>query len=311
MSLVRATELGMELRRVAVANDSLDGMDRALEKAARIEHYSGAEILVVEALYDPIAEEPPEVLPREEQARLMEALKAAERQGLERLAAPLRQRVAGIDTRLIWAKDAAAGLIEAVSHWAAQLVIKPVSRHHPIADYLHTPLDWALMRDAPCPVLVSKGPSWQNPRRVLAAVDAGDERHAALSREILRTASALAAVLGTELHVVTAYPDLGQQVSDLQVAPDFEGIKKDMRDARSRTLETMIRTLDIRVAEVHVLEGKPTHVIPALAERLDATVTVLGTAARRALGKLVFGNTSEDLIGRLGGDLVTVHAPWS
>lgn len=299
------------IKRVLVANDSLEGLDVALQKAAMIEHYSGAEIRVVETLYDRIAEEPADVLPRQEQARLIEALKAAERQGLTRTVEKLRERVASLDWQLLWRRDAAEAIVEQAREFDARLLIKPVSRHHPLADFLHTPLDWALMRQSPCPVLVSRQDSWQTPRTVLAAVDAGDEEHAALNREILRTAATLAAVLGTETHVVTVYPDLGQRVSDLQVADDFAGIKDDMRQRRNWAVAHLLEDLDLAVAGVHVIEGKPAQVIPDLAARLNVTLTVVGTAARHHLGKLIIGNTAEDLINRLDRDLVTVREPWS
>lgn len=300
-----------ELRRILVANNSLDGMDRALEKAAIIEHYSGAEILVLETLYDRIAEEPDRNLPHSEQARLIEALKAAERNGLCNLITPFRQRVASVESRLVWAKDARNAIIDAGAEWGAQLIIKPVSEHHPIADFLHTPLDWGLMRHAHCAVLISKGDPWQAPRSVLAAVDVADQYHEALNREILRTAGTLADLLGTPVELVSAYPDLGQTVNELQVATDFKGIKDDMRASRRAAAQNLIDETGITVGTVHLLEGRPATVIPRLATDLGATVTVLGTSARQALGKVIIGNTAEDLIGRLPGDLVTVREPWS
>jgi universal stress protein E len=300
-----------QLGRVMVANDSLEGLEPALEKAAKIERYTGAEVLVLETTYDRIAEEPAEVLPRHEQARLIEAMKAAERVALHRLADPFAAALASVETRLVWAKDAAEAIREVAVEWRADLLIKPVSKHHPIADYFHTPLDWALTRHAPCAVLISKGAAWTSSGPVLATVDVADEAHHALSREVLRTAALLADILGAELHVATAYPDLGQSVNELQVATDFDGIKADMWQSRSDLLNAMIDELALSASAIHVLEGKPGKVIPALELDLDPSMTVLGTAARRGLAKLVIGNTAEDLVGRLQGDLVTVRDPWN
>jgi universal stress protein E len=299
------------LVRVMVANDSLEGLESALDKAAKIERYTGAQILVLTTAYDRIAEEPAEVLPRHEQARLIEAMKAAERVALNRIVEPFAKHVAAIETRLVWAKDAAEAIRQAAASWQADLLIKPVSRHHPIADFFHTPLDWALTRHAPCAVLISKGAAWTASGPVLAAVDVADDAHQALSREVLRTAALLADILGAELHVATAYPDLGQSVNDLQVATDFAGIKADMWQSRSDLLAAMIDELALTVSATHVLEGKPGKVIPALEQDLDPSMTVLGTAARRGLSKLVIGNTAEDLVGRLQGDLVSVRDPWN
>jgi universal stress protein E len=294
-----------------VANDSREAMDPALTKACRIEHYSGAEILVAQSFYHPIAEEPAEILPAKEQTRLLEAMTAAERDALTALVEPHRGRVASIESRLIWSKDAKAAIVETAAEWRAQLLIKPVSRHRPLADFFHTPLDWALMRDAPCPVLISKSDCWGGPNIVLAAVDVADAEHATLNREILRRAASLAQILGAELHVACAYPDLGQAGDQLQVAADFAGIKADMKESRRRTLVAMLQELGLAAAEIHLLEGRPSQVIPGLAGRLQASLTVLGSAARRGISKLVIGNTAEDLIGRIEGDLMTVREPWS
>lgn len=300
-----------DLQRVMVASDSTDALEAALDKAARIEHYSGAEILVVQTCYHRIVDESPEVLPAEAHARLIEHLQAEAENALRDLVAPLSRRVASVDSRLIWTNDAAAAIAEEATRWRAQLLIKPVSRHHPVADFFHTPLDWTLMREAPCAVMVARGSSWDPGGPVLAAVDADDEDHDSLNREILQRAAGLARILGARLHVASAYPDLGRAVDQLQVGSEFENIEAEMEKRRRNRLTAWVTALNMEVPELHVLEGKPTDVIPALAESLGATVTVVGTAARHGVAKLVIGNTAEDLIGRLQGDLVTVRAPWS
>ena len=292
------------LDKIFIANDSLLGIDIALGKAAVIEHFSGAVIEVAEVIYDTVAEEPPEVLPRDQQAMLIEGLKAAERNALERLVAPYRDRVASVQQRVIWNKQAATGIVGALD--GVDLLIKPVSQHKHVVDRLHAPLDWALMRQAPCPVLVSKR-DWVATSVLVAAVDVADSEHAALNREILVIANQLAQILGAGLHVVSAYSSLGQQTGELQVAMDFEGIKADMRAAREAAATRLIEELDLRVAELHLVEGRPGAVIANLANRLGATITVLGTAARRGLSQLLMGNTAEHIISALEGDVLTVR----
>ncbi|MEQ8485204.1 MAG: universal stress protein [Pseudomonadales bacterium] len=296
------------LERVLIASDGLDGMAVALDKAAMIEHYTGAQLLAVQTVYDRIAEEPPGVLPAAQQVELIEALKAAERRALQAVAGPVQARVASLELQVAWHRQSAEAIADAARRFQANLLIKPVSAHHPLGDYFHTPLDWALMRQAPCPVLVSRRPDWRPPHRILAAVDIADTDHEALNAAVMAMAGTLASVLDAELHVATAYPDLGQRVNALQVATDFEGIKASMRSNRHALLADAIAAIGLEVDQIHVLEGRPAAVIPDLASRIEATVTVLGTAARHGLSKLVIGNTAEDLISRLAGDLLTVRA---
>jgi len=293
-----------KLDRLLIANDSLTGMDIALNKAAIIEHYTGAELMLAEVIYDTIAEEPPEVLPPQQQAVLIEGLKAAERNGLEQLVAPYRDRVASIDHEVLWNKNATTGIIEHLADF--DLLIKPVSQHTQLVDRLNAPLDWSLMRSAECPVLISKQ-DWRDTSVLVAAVDAADTDHQPLNQQILIVANDLANVLGAKLHVVCAYPSLGQKRGELQVAMDYDGIKADMRDSRDHLIHGLISELNIEVAEIHLLEGKPGAVIPATANELGAAVTVLGTAARRGLSQLIIGNTAERIIEALHGDVVTVR----
>lgn len=295
-----------KLDRILIASDSLLGMDIAIGKAAKLEHYTGAEISVAEVIYDTVEEEPSSVLNIEQKALLIEALKAAERNGLETLVAPYREKVAEIDHQVLWDKNATRGIIDHLAHF--DLLIKPVSQHHGIVDRLHAPLDWTLMRNADKPVLISKQ-DWTDTSVVVAALDAADTDHAALNRQILALAADLTGVLGASLHVVCAYPSLGQKGGELQVAMDYDGIKADMRDSRQALIAEMINELQIDVTEVHLLEGKPGVTIPEKANALGAAVTVLGTAARRGLTQLLIGNTAERIISAIEGDVVTVREP--
>lgn len=290
--------------KILIANDNLEGLDIALTKAALVEHYSGAVIEMVEVVYDTIAEEPTRILPENKRANLIEQLKAAERNALRRLTAPYSGKVAEIETRVVWNKNSAEGILAELE--GIDLLIKPISRHQGLINRLHAPLDWALMRSAPCPVLVSKH-DWTDTDLVLAALDAGDESHQVLNRAILSTANNLSLILGCPLQVVAAYPSLGQSVSELQVATDFDGIKQDMRETRESLISELIRELDIVVEQVHILEGNARETIPHLSNQMGAVLTVLGTAARRGLSQLILGNTSEAIIGALEGDLVTVR----
>jgi len=292
------------LNKILVANDGLDGLDTALAKAALMEHYSGAAIEVLEVVYDTVAEEPASILPEAERANLIEGFKAAERNALRRIIEPYVDRVAEIETRVAWHKNAAEAILAELDD--VDFLIKPISHHHGMLDRLHAPLDWNLTRSAPCPVLISKK-AWSENHTVLAALDAGDESHQALNRAILSTAQTLAGILGGNLEVVSAYPSLGQTVSELQVAMDYEGIKADMRATRESLIDTLVRELDAPVTTVHLIEGSARDVIPQLANRMGAVVTVLGTAARRGLSQLLMGNTAEAIIGALDGDLVTVR----
>ena len=289
--------------KLLVVNDSLDGMPEALSKAALIEHYTGAEVEIAEVIWDTIEEEP---LNDVDKANLIEAFTAAERHGLQNLLDPYKDRIAWSEARVLWNKRTDEAILAEVREQNISLLIKP-GVSYGLTDHLHAPLDWRLIREAPCPVLISQTPAWETGGNLLAAVDIADTTHAALNDKVLQTAQTLAATLGADLHVCCVYSDLGQSVNALQVAMDYQGIKEDMREARSEALNATLERLQISVAAVHIEEGKPAPVIARLASELNATVTVMGTAARSGLGKLMLGNTAEDTLTRLAGDVLTVR----
>ena len=87
----------------------------------------------------------------------------------------------------------------------------------------------------------------------------------------------------------------------------FDGIKEDMRQARAQQLDEWIARLQLNVEQCHILEGKAANVISSVANKTPATIVVLGTSARGGLGKLLLGNTAEDIIDKIHGDIVTVR----
>jgi len=297
-----------QLTRLLVAGDTTDAIAAAMPKAAMIEHYTGAAVSVVLTFYDPIADEPEQWFDRADTLRIVERIKDHERQQLEAVVAPWREHIADLEMEVFFERDTAEAIRTAAVASSASLILKPLARTSRIADFLHAPVDWKLMRDAPCPVLFTRPQAWHKPIRVLAAVDASDERHIDLNREILHGAALLGAVLDGELHVVSVYPSLGQHLSQYQVADDFAAIKADMRARRHDVVQRLVTELGIPAVQIHIEEGRPKQVIAGLAKRIDAGLTVLGTAARTGLRKLLIGNTAEQIVGDIDTDLLTVRS---
>ena len=150
----------------------------------------------------------------------MDQLVGNERRALDAALAPWRERIADLDTDVVFGRELAHSISAAARAAKADLIVKPIGRTAHRADFLHAPADWQLMREAPCPVLFTRSTPWRKPIRVLAALDVMDAAHAALNDEIIRRADLLKSILGGELHVATAYPNLAPYVTQLQVAAD-------------------------------------------------------------------------------------------
>jgi universal stress protein E len=279
-------------------------MATALDKAALIEHYTGAEIEVAQIVWDPIEDES---IPDHTKATLISALMSAERNALRNLVAPYRDRIAWSEERLLWSKRPAAAIEEEVRRDHIDLVVKPVGEHHSFADLLVTPLDWKVLRSLACPVLISKSPTWQTGGNILAAVNILDTDHQELTAQVLAKASTLSALLDAKLHIVTAHSDLQPAEGYFEDASEYDEIRAELAANRTNALHTLVSDLSIVPQELHVRAGNPATVINELANDLNATVTVIGTSARRGLAKLVLGNTAETVLNKLSCDILTVR----
>lgn len=300
------------LTRILVASDEPSpALAAALDKAlALADPDACATVDLMVSVYERLAEEPDEVFSADQRRALQDAARHAAADALAALAEPRARAGVTLAPRVEWSKDAASAISDAARRSHAQLVVKPLQAPTRSDRLLHTPLDRALTRQSPCPVLLSSVP-WDRPAGcILAAVDAGDRTHRALSREIIRQAWRLGAMLEVDVHIATAYPDLGQITGQLQVASDYAGIKADMRAARQREIDGLLAELQLEAAQLHLLEGRTTSVITNLAQRLRPAVTVVGSAARRGVARLVLGSTAETLMARLDGDLLAVREPW-
>lgn len=295
------------VKRILIASDTREALLDAMEKVATIEHYTGAAVEAALVIYDPIAEEPEGHFSRAETRRIIDRIKATELKELTAALGDYATRIADLTPRILFNNNVAGAIVAEAKAFEADLVLKPLTRSARITDLLHAPADWRLMRDAPAPVLFTRPAGWAKSVRVLAALDVSDAQHETLNRAILERAALMATVLGGDLHVVTVYPSLGQQMTDLQVANDFAAIKVDMRKRREAGVSELLSALKLK-AEIHVLEGRPRHVIAHLSSRLGCGLTVLGTAARKGLKKLLIGNTAEDITRELNTDILTVRA---
>jgi universal stress protein E len=284
------------IKELLVASDSTDSLRGAVEKVALIEHYSGAAVTALLVCHDPIVDELPARFGREAAQGLIDEMVRNETYSLQENLAGLRTRVAELRVDVAFAREPAAVIADRARIMPADLIVKPLGRSHRIADFLH----------APCPVLFTRPPNWEPPRRVLAAVDLVDSAHEEVNVAIVRNAVTFASMLGAELHIATAFPALAPYVTQYQISYDRASLRVEMHDARHNALVKLLSHCAVE-ATPHVIEGRARDVVASLAAELHASVTVLGTAGRSGLKKLLIGNTAEAIVGDLSTDLLTVR----
>jgi len=215
---------------------------------------------------------------------------------------------------MTWGKRWYLPVVDKARKMEADLIIKVVGdRHSRLVDFLQTPEDWRLLRDASCPLwLISD----QNAdiQEVIAAVSTLDEspEHRALDERVIGQAQRLAGALSKPLWVVSVLPDFNAMAVPMAYVPPVPGQSvlwhETAAEAKARSqqkLELMLDRLRVQPDRIEMLTGR---VDRALAETVDTHgLLVIGSAANRGLAGKFIGNSSEKVLRYLKADMLVVH----
>lgn len=183
------------------------------------------------------------------------------------------------------------------------LVIKQHFPENPLKRALLTPDDWKLLRYCPCPVLIAKTNRPWTEGTVLVAVDVGNSsaEHKALHASLISNAFEVASIAKATMHVFTAHPSPMLSASD----PTFQ--LRETIEARYREeCANFVKEFELEEGQMHIKEGPADVLIPEMAKKLDAVVTVIGTVARTGLSGALIGNTAEVVLDAVETDVLVL-----
>lgn len=186
--------------------------------------------------------------------------------------------------------------------------------------------DLRLLRKCPCPIWLLRPDRPPTSRRILVAVDCGQEyseERLAVNRELnlrlLRHALYLATGSHAEMHVVHAWSALSESlantimsdISQEEMAHFLDELQHMNEEAMQALLGELASTghdaaVSFTSPTTHVIKGDPRQVVPALARKLDADLTVMGSMARTGVAGFFMGNTAEDIIDQLQCSLLAL-----
>jgi len=293
-------------RKIVVALHDREDIGDAMDKAAQLEHYTGAEILVVETCWDVVSEEPTQHFPQEEIDTIASRMKQTELNGLNALVAQFRARIADLQAEVIWAKHHDDAVARFALEVGADLIIAP---HHPRSRLpgILLPEELKLAARARTPLLLTSGSPWQSQVNVLVALDVLDVRHHDLNERLIHVAGGLAGALGGELHLFTASPPLSTSVLPDQA---LVALKRESEQLRAAALADFAAAHPVDGATTHVRTGEVVQAIDEIVSAYGIAMVVIGSAARTALQRLFVGNTAESVLNQLvDTDIVMVPDP--
>jgi nucleotide-binding universal stress UspA family protein len=181
-----------------------------------------------------------------------------------------------------------------------------IKQHFPdssLKKALLTPADWKLLRHCPTPVLLVKtAGSWKD-KVILAAVDVGnaDGEHRHLHSTIIDHGYDIASLAKAHLHVITAHPSPMLSAAD----PTFQ-LKSTIEAKYREQCRAFQAEFDVDDEHLHIEEGPADVLIPFMAHKLQAAVTVIGTVARSGLSGALIGNTAEAVLDTLESDVLVL-----
>lgn len=154
----------------------------------------------------------------------------------------------------------------------------------------------SLVRRLERPLIVTRGWSQSPDRRVLAAVDLGDD-----SVRVIEVAADWAKRIGAPLDVLYAWEIAGLSDSYSAIAglPGRDVDRTAIHDARARIEQLVEKVLGPdHDATLHVRAGLAVYEILGAVDRDSYGLVVMGSHGRRGLSKMLLGNTAEQVVER-------------
>ena len=302
------------MKNILVVLDGSESDQHVLNQAVKVADARGSDIRLFMIVYDSI-EELNRYVGFDNYAEVKQAILDEAEVKLRVLTDKFGDR---FSSTMHWGRRWHFSVVVEARNMSADLIVKAVHRHSRIAEFLHTPEDWHLLREASCPVWLVND-STDKINKVVAAFSTLEEtpEHRQLGERVVFKARDLAAALGVELHVISVIPDLLNSQAMIAPVPAMPGqfpyVLADMgEEALERAQQILSESLARIAVEADVTEVRTGFVDTEMADAVGAAgVLVIGSAAARSIpGKVaakLFGNTSEKVIHHAHGDVLVVH----
>lgn len=214
-----------------------------------------------------------------------------------------------VSTEVVWARSSLTNLLEYVSDFHPDLVIKDTHYVPALDRAFHRPLDWRLLRE--CPAHLHLVTSARNPKplKILAAIDLShlEELTQGLNDRIVDLASTLAASCGAELHLlnVSRWSEISDALKSVPTGSLDDSFRDAIEDTQQEAFDVLAERYCVKDAHRHLLTGIPHKVIGLFAQQHAFDMVVLGTVYHQAPERFI-GDTAESLLNRAPCSLMIV-----
>jgi len=296
-----------KLDKILVIFDEKHQTQTALLRAMELSRVTGATIHIVATTYTNLSYVNGELLAKTE-ALLREGIQSKMNRELRKYIDSVDAQGLDISYESLWSPRPHHAIAKLCEEEPFDLLIKTANKHGRFEGIFHTPLDWHLLRECPCPVLLVTTDEWPEGGSIITAIDANtdDKAHINLNGQLLETANYLGRLLDNKVYVANACPPLPVLVDLEYTSIDPSTYINSMHTAAEKNINTIVAPYNIEKSNIKVLDGIPEDEIPKLAEQLDSRLIMLGTVSRSGLKGYIMGNTAEQLLHNLHCDVLAL-----
>ena len=302
-------------RRLLVVIDPTAATQPALERAAWLAKKLRAKIELFICDYDPnIADA--RVVDADAQNHARSRLLETRRRWLGELAKPLADSGLDVTVDVRWDYPLYEGILRKAADSGADIVVKDTHYHSVLKRSIFSNTDWSLIRGCEAELLLVKPHATHTPPRIVASIDPLHERDkpAELDHRILKAAAELRDALGAELHVFHSF-DIAPMLAassdsmTMPIALPVRELTDSLKKEHSEAVYALTDAYGVSRERIHVHQGGTRQLLVSLTEQLGADIVVMGAVSRSGLQRLFLGSTAEDVLDKLGCDLLIVKPP--
>jgi universal stress protein E len=284
----------------------------ALERAAWLAKNLGARLELFVCDYSPHLAQS-KLFDNASLAKARASLIDNQKRRLYDLARPLVAAGLDVDVDVRWDHPLYDGIVRKSVDSGATLVMKDTHYHPVLKRSIFSNTDWQLIRNCAAPLWLVKPRAAAVRPTYVAAIDPFHERDkpAALDNAILAAAERFCAATSGELHVFHSFdiaPVLAVSTSSLTmpISLPIRELAESMQKEHTDAVHVLTDRHAVPRERVHVHQGGTRELLVAITEELRADVVVMGAVSRSGLKRLFLGNTAEEVLDKLGCDLLIV-----
>jgi len=303
-----------QIERIMVVIDPTADTQPGLDRAVHIAEKMGAALELFICYYDSVLSGKPFFDDKGLQKSRKVALER-QRESLEKMAAPLRERGLDVSVDAVWDQPLDEGIVRKTLKDSPDLLVKDTHHHAVLKRSIFSNTDWNLIRACACPLLLVKPNEWAPEPKILAAVDPSHvaDKPASLDHEILGIAESLGQKLDAEIHVFHCFLPISTMVAGgalaavpLATGATMQDYEEDMEVMHKEDVKELLKSHDVEEKNVHVVPGSPATTLTSFADLGHFDLVVMGAVARSRLERVFIGSTAEGVLDQLPCDVLIV-----